>query len=106
MGLVLLRRLEIHGGETTAGRPRPDLQRNGWCASGKGRLCVSRPARADGGQEGPLKGERIAQAQDISLKFLENILIDLRHAGIVRAQRGGIAATGWPARRRRSRWAR
>jgi Rrf2 family protein len=37
---------------------------------------------------GPVKGERIAQSQDIPLKFLENILIDLRHAGIVRAQRG------------------
>jgi Rrf2 family protein len=39
-------------------------------------------------QDGPLKGERIAQAQAIPLKFLENILIDLRHANIVRAQRG------------------
>ena len=39
-------------------------------------------------EEGPVKGERIAQAQGIPLKFLENILIDLRHAGIVRAQRG------------------
>lgn len=38
--------------------------------------------------EGPVKGERIAQAQGIPVKFLENILIDLRHAGIVRAQRG------------------
>jgi Rrf2 family protein len=38
--------------------------------------------------EGPVKGERIAQAQSIPVKFLENILIDLRHAGIVRAQRG------------------
>jgi Rrf2 family protein len=38
--------------------------------------------------EGPVKGERIAQAQQIPVKFLENILIDLRHAGIVRAQRG------------------
>ena len=38
--------------------------------------------------EGPIKGERLAQAQDIPLKFLENILIDLRHAGIVRSQRG------------------
>jgi Rrf2 family protein len=37
---------------------------------------------------GPVKGERIAQSQEIPLKFLENILIDLRHAGIVRAQRG------------------
>jgi Rrf2 family protein len=39
-------------------------------------------------RDGPLKGERIAQAQEIPLKFLENILIDLRHANIVRAQRG------------------
>jgi len=38
--------------------------------------------------EGLVKGERIAQAQGIPLKFLENILIDLRHAGIVHAQRG------------------
>jgi len=38
--------------------------------------------------DGPTKGERIAQAQEIPLKFLENILGDLRHAGIVRSQRG------------------
>jgi Rrf2 family protein len=38
--------------------------------------------------EGPVKGERLAQTQGIPLKFLENILIDLRHAGIVRSQRG------------------
>ena len=38
--------------------------------------------------EGPVKGERLAQSQEIPLKFLENILIDLRHANIVRSQRG------------------
>ena len=38
--------------------------------------------------EGPVKGERLSQAQAIPLKFLENILIDLRHAGVVRSQRG------------------
>ena len=38
--------------------------------------------------DGPIKGERIAQAQDIPLKFLENILGDMRHAGLVRSQRG------------------
>jgi Rrf2 family protein len=38
--------------------------------------------------DGLVKGERIARAQQIPLKFLENILIDLRHAGIVHAQRG------------------
>jgi Rrf2 family protein len=42
-------------------------------------------ARAD---DGPTKGDAIARAQDIPLKFLENILGDLRHAGIVRSQRG------------------
>src|SRR2546422_3431265 len=36
----------------------------------------------------PLKGERIAQAQDMPLKFLENILGELKHAGLVRSQRG------------------
>jgi Rrf2 family protein len=38
--------------------------------------------------EGPVKGDRIAQAQAIPLKFLENILLDLRHAGLVHSQRG------------------
>ncbi len=37
---------------------------------------------------GPLKGGQISTAQQIPLKFLENILIDLRHAGLVRTQRG------------------
>jgi Rrf2 family protein len=36
----------------------------------------------------PMKGERIATAQAIPLNFLENILSDLRHAGLVRSQRG------------------
>jgi Rrf2 family protein len=40
------------------------------------------------GQSPPLKGELISQAQNIPLKFLENILGELRHAGIVRSQRG------------------
>lgn len=38
--------------------------------------------------EGPVKGERLADAQDIPLQFLEHILLDLKHAGIVRAKRG------------------
>ncbi len=38
--------------------------------------------------EGPVKGERIATAQAIPPKFLENILLDLRHAGLVSSQRG------------------
>ncbi len=38
--------------------------------------------------EGPVKGDRIAQAQQIPINFLENILVALRHAGLVRSQRG------------------
>jgi Rrf2 family protein len=38
--------------------------------------------------EKPVKAERIATAQDIPLNFLENILSELRHAGIVRSHRG------------------
>ena len=38
--------------------------------------------------DGPMKGERISESQDIPLKFLENILGELKHAGLVRSQRG------------------
>ena len=37
---------------------------------------------------GPIKGEHLADSQDIPLQFLEHILLDLKHAGIVRARRG------------------
>lgn len=36
----------------------------------------------------PIKGEAIADAQDIPLKFLENILGELKHTGIVASRRG------------------
>jgi len=42
-------------------------------------------AAADGG---PLKVEAIATAQGVPLGFLENILLELRHARLVRSQRG------------------
>lgn len=38
--------------------------------------------------ERPVKGERIATAQAIPLRFLENILMALRHAGLVESRRG------------------
>ena len=47
--------------------------------------------------EGPVKAERIAQAQEIPLKFLENIMSDLRNAGLVRSQRG-VEGGYWLAR--------
>jgi Rrf2 family protein len=38
--------------------------------------------------EDPIKGERLAEAQDIPLQFLEHILLELKHARLVRARRG------------------
>jgi Rrf2 family protein len=45
----------------------------------------------------PVKGERVATAQEIPLKFLENILLDLRRAGLVASQRG-VEGGYWLAR--------
>src|SRR6266513_468491 len=36
----------------------------------------------------PLKAARIAEAQNIPLPFLENLMGDLRQAGVVRSHRG------------------
>ena len=49
------------------------------------RAAVELAAAAD---EGPVKGERIASAQEIPPNFLENILADLRNGGIVVSRRG------------------
>jgi Rrf2 family protein len=38
--------------------------------------------------DSPLKGEQVALAQSIPLRFLENILSELRAAGIVQSRRG------------------
>jgi len=43
---------------------------------------------AKGHDGSPHKGDDIARAQEIPLSFLENILTQLRSAGIVRSQRG------------------
>ena len=48
--------------------------------------------------DGPVKGETIAEAQDIPLRFLENILAELRHAGLVQSQRGAEGGY-WLARK-------
>ncbi|MFL5953675.1 MAG: RrF2 family transcriptional regulator [Gaiellaceae bacterium] len=49
------------------------------------RAAVELAAAGDGP---PVKGERIAQAQEIPPNFLENILGDLRNAGLVASRRG------------------
>jgi Rrf2 family protein len=36
----------------------------------------------------PVKGEALAEAQGLPVRFLENILLDLRRAGLVNSQRG------------------
>jgi Rrf2 family protein len=41
-----------------------------------------------GSDRRPMKGERLAEAQEIPRKFLENILIELKRAGLVRSVRG------------------
>ena len=38
--------------------------------------------------EQPVKGEQLSEAQDIPLQFLEHILLELKHARLVRARRG------------------
>lgn len=50
------------------------------------RAAIHLAAAADAGR--PTKGEQVATTQGIPMKFLENILGDLRHAGLVRSQRG------------------
>ena len=58
------------------------------------RACAELAASA----KGPVKGDLLAQAQQIPLKFLENILLDLKHAGLVQSQRGAEGGY-WLARR-------
>lgn len=41
-----------------------------------------------GDRDAPVKGDTIASAQGIPLKFLENILSDMRHGGLVASRRG------------------
>jgi Rrf2 family protein len=45
----------------------------------------------------PVKGDVIARAQAIPLKFLENILLELRHHGLVGSRRGAVGGY-WLAR--------
>lgn len=45
-------------------------------------------AQADGDPVRPVKAETLARAQDIPVKFLENILQSLRQSGVVESRRG------------------
>lgn len=56
--------------------------------SAKADYAVRAAAELAAAEEGPIKGERLADAQDIPLQFLEHILLELKHHGIIRARRG------------------
>jgi Rrf2 family protein len=49
------------------------------------RAMIELAAHAD---DGPVKGEAISKAQEIPMPFLENILSELRHNGLVQSRRG------------------
>lgn len=56
--------------------------------SAKADYAVRAAVQLAGAPDRPVKGDLIAQAQDIPFAFLGSILRDLREAGIVRSQRG------------------
>ncbi len=56
--------------------------------SAKADYAVRAAAELAAAGEGPVKGEKLAEAQQIPLQFLEHILLELKHSGIVRARRG------------------
>jgi Rrf2 family protein len=79
--VALLDGLYVHAGEAIVKMPPVKV-------SAKSDYAVRALLELAQAGDGPVKGERLARTQAIPLKFLENILIDLRHAGIVRSQRG------------------
>ena len=75
------------------------------CTSAKADYAVRAAIELAAAEAGPVKGDRIAEAQQTPLKLLENILSDLRHAGYVQSQRGAEHhGYCWPGRPRRSPW--
>jgi Rrf2 family protein len=56
--------------------------------SAKADYAVRAAAELAAAKDGPVKGEQLAESQDIPLQFLEHILLELKHAGIIRARRG------------------
>jgi Rrf2 family protein len=47
-------------------------------------------AAAAASDVGPVTRERLAEAQEIPIKFLESVLLELKHVGIVRSHRGPL----------------
>src|ERR671923_2560042 len=59
------------------------------------RAALELAAAADGD---PVKGEKLSEAQQIPLQFLEHILLELKHARLVRTRRGARGGY-WLARK-------
>jgi Rrf2 family protein len=78
-----------HSGEAT--HPRGDVetkQNDSVRLSAKADYAIRAAVELAAAGEGPTKGERIAAAQEIPPKFLENILQDLKQSGLVQSRRG------------------
>jgi Rrf2 family protein len=71
-------------GDWARGRPYYDRVR----VSAKADYAIRAMVELAAAGGGPVKAERIAQAQSIPIKFLENIMGDLRQSALVRSQRG------------------
>ena len=56
--------------------------------SAKADYAIRAAAELAAAGDGPVKGERLASAQDIPPKFLENILLDLKQSGLIASRRG------------------
>jgi Rrf2 family protein len=56
--------------------------------SAKADYAVRAAAELAAAGDQPVKGEKLAEAQGIPLQFLEHILLELKHARLVRARRG------------------
>ncbi len=56
--------------------------------SAKADYAVRAAAELAAAGDEPVKGEKLADSQGIPLQFLEHILLELKHARIVRARRG------------------
>ena len=65
--------------------------------SAKADYAVRAAAELAAAGEGPVKGEKLAEAQDIPLQFLEHILLELKHTASSAPAAAPRAATGWPA---------
>ena len=84
-----------------ARRVRPDGRVERVRVSAKADYAIRAAVELAAAGDGPTKGDRIAQAQEIPVNFLENILVDLRNAGHRRQPaRGGRRLLACAARRR------